>query len=370
VSRHTILHTIETVTPGGAETVLLNLVTGLDKGRFRSIVLLPDNWWLRKKLQEHGVEMFLVESRAWYDFRLPRTIMRVIRQEKVDLIHSHLPDQNFYSCLAGSLAGCRTIATYHGPIELARAHELKQAVKLWWVRHSACAVVVVCDHVGRMLEDIGFPAAKILRIYNGIDMGWVGRTVRGTFRKERGFSEETRLVGMVANLRQSKGYEFFLQAAARVARAIPSVHFVAVGDIDEKIGGKAARLVQELSLQDRVSFLGFREDVPEILCDLDVFVLSSVSEGLPLVTLEAMAAGKPMVVTRSGGPQEIIEDGRTGSLVPPADIEALAEKICDLLRDPARAHRMGSCAQAKVKSYFTLERMVSDYERLYNRFLP
>lgn len=369
MTRHTILHTIETVTPGGAETVLLNLVTHLDKQRFRSVVLLPDNWWLRKELQQYNVEIHQVESRAWYDFRLPRAILKLIRQEKVDLIHSHLPDQNFYSCLAGYLGGCKTIATYHGPIELAAAHEAKQAIKFWWVRRTACAVVVVCDYVGRMLQDLGFSTSKILRIYNGIDVSRVASATRGSFRKERGFSGETKLVGMVANIRRSKGYEFFVRAARRVLDSIPQARFVAVGDIDESIAQGARRLVAELGLQDHLSFLGFREDVPDILGDLDVFALSSTKEGFPLVVLEAMAAGKPVVVTRSGGTEEIVEDGQTGFLVPPADVEALADKICEVLRDPGRAQVMGCRAKVKVTASFTLDKMVRDYEQLYSRFL-
>src|SRR5262249_17868053 len=122
-------------------------------------------------------------------------------------------------------------------------------------------------------------------------------------------------------------------------------------------------------LQDRFIFLGFRSDIPEILSELDVFVLSSVSEGLPLVALEAMAAAKPVIVTRSGGPQEIVEDGRTGLLIPPADSDALTEKICELFANPERAAALARTGRAKVESEFTLEGMICDYERLYERLM-
>jgi len=128
-------------------------------------------------------------------------------------------------------------------------------------------------------------------------------------------------------------------------------------------------LLNELGLQDRFFFLGFRQDVPEILGDLDVFVLSSTCEGFSLATIEAMAAGKPVVVTQSGGPQEIVEDGHTGLLVPPAEPRALAARICELLCNPERAAALGHKARVKVESKFSLTRMVRDHECLYERCL-
>jgi glycosyltransferase involved in cell wall biosynthesis len=128
-------------------------------------------------------------------------------------------------------------------------------------------------------------------------------------------------------------------------------------------------LVESVSLQDRFFFLGFRTDVPEILNDLDIFVLSSVSEGFSLATVEAMAAEKPVIVTRSGGPLEIVDDGRTGCLIPPADSDALAGKICELLASPERAAALARMARTEVMRMFSLERMIGDYERLYEGVL-
>lgn len=369
MKQFTILHTIETAGPGGAETVVLNLASRLDSSRFRSVALLPREDWLSERLRERGVPTFLVDSRVWYDFRLPLEMARLIRRENIDLIHSHLPGQNFYSCAVGRLLGRKTIATYHGAIELSRSVGLRGAIQLGSVRRSADAVVVVCDHVGRMLRDVGFPAEKIVRIHNGISVDRFQVSGDGRLRRELGLRNGTKVVGTVANVRQSKGYEFFIQAARKVADAMPDTRFVAVGDIDPVIAKPLFESIERLGLQDRFLFLGFRSDVPEILSELDVFVLSSVSEGFPLVALEAMASARPVVVTRSGGPQEIIEDGRTGLLIPPADPDALAEKICELLDNPERAAALARTARARVESTFTLERMIRDYERLYERLL-
>ncbi len=367
--RYTILHTIETAGPGGAETVLLNLATRLDPQRFRSIAVVPGNDWLYRQLCDAGVPTRIIEWEKWYDLRLPRAMARLVREEGVDLIHSHLPDQNFYSSLVGRWTDCPTVVTYHGAIELQHAQQWRQAVKLWTVRNLSAAVVTVCDHVRNLLVSAGFPAKKIVRIYNGISPEQFSATANGHLRQELNCRNGELLVGTVANVRQSKGYEFFIRAAHRLAREYPQARFLAVGDMDRKLGAPLLRLVEELGLQDRFFFLGFRSDVPRILSELDVFVLPSTSEGFPLVALEAMAAAKPMVVTRSGGPQEVVEDGRTGFLVAPANADALADGISRLLADPICGRAMGAAAKAKLHREFTLGKMLAEYQALYTRLL-
>ncbi|HVB34923.1 MAG TPA: glycosyltransferase [Patescibacteria group bacterium] len=369
MSRRTILHTIETSGPGGAETVLLQVASRLDRDRFRSLALLPDEGWLSQQLEEAGVHVYFARSKGWHDFRVPRMMRRLIRQENIDLIHSHLPGHNFYSCLAGKLAGSRTVATYHGAVEFERTTPLKNRIRQATVRRWADTVVVVCDYVGRLIESRGFPPHKIVRIYNGINAARFAAACDGRLRGELRVPETAPLVGTVANLRESKGYEFFVRAARLVIDRAPETHFVAVGDIDPDLGRPLFALVDELGLGDRLHFLGFRRDVPEILSALNVFVLASLSEGFPLVALEAMAAGKSVVMTRSGGQQEIVEDGRSGLLIPPADAEALAAGIGQLLENPARAQEMACRARARVRADFTLEKMVGEYEKLYDRLI-
>jgi len=369
VKRHTILHTIETGGPGGAETVLLNLVSNLDTSRFRSLVLLPGGRWLPGQLQERKIPTVIAKSNAWYDLHLPRAMAHWVRREGVDLIHSHLPDQNFYSCCVGRLTACKVIVTYHGTPGLFTNKGMRGAIKSWLVRHAATAVVVVSDYLRRLFVEAGFPAEKIVRIYNGVDLNRFARGAGGRLRGELGFPDNARLIGMVANLRPSKGYEYFVQAARQVTDSIPEARFVVVGEREEGIARQLESLLRQWGLEDRFAFLGFRADVPEILADLDVFVLSSVSEGLSIATIEAMAAGKPVVVTRSGGPPEVVEDGRTGLLVPPADPQALASRICELLRNPGLAATLSRNARAEAESRFSLARMIREYESLYERCL-
>jgi glycosyltransferase involved in cell wall biosynthesis len=369
VKRYTILHTIETGGPGGAETVMLELASGLDSKRFRSLALLPGGRWLPGQLESRSIPVVIAESGAWYDFKWLRALARTVRQEKVDLIHSHLPDQNFYSCVAGRLTGRRTIVTYHGALRLSDMKRFRAAIKLWTVRHSAVAVVVVSDYLRRAFEAEGFPSSRMFRIYNGIDVGRFGKSCGGNVRAELGWQERTKLVGVVANLRRSKGLDFFVRAARKIADTIPESRFLVVGEIEGTIAGEIKELLSRMKLADRFSLLGFRADVPNLLHDLDVFVLPSTDEGLSIATLEAMAAGRPVVVTCSGGPQEIVQDGKTGFLVPPADPEALAARVCDFLLLPELGAQFGAAAALDVGQRFALSRMVGEYEALYQQCL-
>lgn len=369
LKKYTILHTIDSGGPGGAETVLLTLATRLDPARFRSLVLLPPGPWLNQKLREHQVPIFEVGWKNWHDFRGPLAMARIVKREKVDLIHSHLPGQNFYSCVVGDLTGCKTLVTYHGAVEFHDAARMRRAFMLWYVRNSADGVVVVCDYVRNIMKSMGFPLQTMHRIYNGIDPAPFAISQTTQLHDELKLASDVKLVGMVANVRQSKGYDYFVRAARIVSDRVSGVRFLAVGDVNEEIAAPIVRLVEELHLKDRFHFIGFRPDIPQILAELDVFVLASTSEGFPLATLEAMAAGKPMVVTDCGGPREVVDDGVTGHLVPPADVNALAQKIIALLEDSSKARELGSNARTKVLHQFSLDAMLKEYESLYERHL-
>lgn len=367
LKRYTILHTIEGSGPGGAETVLLELASRIDPGRYRSLVFLPKGKWLPQQLDARGVPCVIYESRTWY--ALIHNMMKLVKSEGVDLIHSHLDDQNFFTSVVGKLTGCKTIVTYHGAPGLAVQQGLRRRIKAWVPQHFAAGTVVVSDYLRKLLVDAGFPPARTHRIYNGVDLDRFGASREPRLRSELGLDPGTRLVGMVANIRRSKGHEYFIRAARKISECVPEARFLAVGEVDNSLGRPLRDLVRELGLQDQFLFLGFRPDVPAILAELDVFVLASTDEGLSIATLEAMAAGRPVVVTRSGGPQELVADGETGYLVPAADPDALAARVCEILRDPALGVSLGAQARAAVANRFSLQRMVEEYESLYDRCL-
>jgi glycosyltransferase involved in cell wall biosynthesis len=219
------------------------------------------------------------------------------------------------------------------------------------------------------LRDAGFPKDKIAMIYNGVDVYRYSASHTGELRSLLGVGQETPVVGIVANIRASKGYEYFIRAARLVVDEMPGVRFVSIGDPGRELSPRMNALVSELGLEADISFLGFRDDVPSMLADFDVFVLSSLDEGFPFAAIEAMAAGLPSVMTRCGGPEEVADDGVTGYLVPVADARALADGILKLLSSPELAQRMGRAAREKIVHNFSLTGMLAQYERLYERLV-
>ena len=370
MKRLNILHTIETSGPGGAENVLLLLVAGLAPERFRTVVVINEPGWLEDRLHELGLPTVRVQWNKWWDFRLPRALARMVEEEQIDLIHSHLPDQNFYACLASRLSGCPTIVTYHGPVELSDSGTLRGWLKLQLVKRTARKVVVVCDFVREMLKDIGFPEGTLHRIYNGIETSRFAAADAGVLRRELNCPPETVIVGMVANVRAPKGHEYFIRAARLIADQHPNTFFVISGDLHDTLAPPLFKLVNDLGLQERLRFLGFREDVPRILTDIDIFVLPSTSEGFPLVVLEAMACAKPVVATRCGGAGEVVEDGRTGFMVPVADAPAIASRVIELLNRKDKRASMGEAAKQHIESEFSVQAMVANYEHLYESCNP
>ncbi len=353
-----VLHAIETGGPGGAETVLLGLVCGLDPARATSTVILPDRRWLYDQLQQRGVPCILETPGS----RTPiRQIARLARN--YDLIHSQLPDENFYAAIASKFARIPAIATYHGAIDTG----FKPRIKLAAVKYLRAAAVAVSDHLREQLLQQGFRETSLHRIYNGLEVARYGQSRTGVLRHELGLPMSARLVGTVANLRATKGYPFLAEAARDVCDRFPDVHFVAVGEKDKQVFPALERRLHELGIADRFHLLGFRADVPATLSELDVFVLASTSEGFSISTIEAMASKLPIVVTRCGGPEEIVEPEMTGLMVPAADSGALAKAITTLLEDPARGAAMAARAQIAARERFSITSMVAQYERLYRQ---
>jgi glycosyltransferase involved in cell wall biosynthesis len=187
---------------------------------------------------------------------------------------------------------------------------------------------------------------------------------RAALLRELNLDEDAKLIGLVARLQPVKGHRYFIEAAGRIADFDPKAHFLLVGDgaLRREIEEQSARL----GVGDRVHLLGDRNDAALIAAGFDVAVSASLSEGLPNAVMEAMAAGAPVVATAVGGTAELVIDGATGFLAPPADADALARRILDALRNPEWSARMAAQGRWRVLSQFSMRRMVESVERLYD----
>lgn len=229
-------------------------------------------------------------------------------------------------------------------------------------------VVTVSKYVERYLVEAGIPGERITTVSTGVDFARYDRsTIAGDLRAELNLSAETPLVGTVAILRAKKGHADILDAVPAVLQRFPDAHFVFAGDGAQTANLKAR--IEAEGLVGRVHLLGLRRDVTNVLASLDVFVLPTHQEALGTAFIEAGAMGLPTVATNVDGVPEVVQDGRTGLLVPVRDGKAIAEAICRLLGDPIYRQSMGANAAEFVRRKFSREVMAQGMERLYSQLL-
>jgi len=359
-----ILHLIDTAGPGGAETIFLNLVNGFGPPAWQSFAVLPQKDWLWYAFEERGVTPVLLSTRGSFDVGYLRGIARLARLHGADLIQAHLLSSSVYGSLAAMSSGLPVVCTFHGRNDVATASY--RGAKFSILRRRANRYVFV----SQSLRDWFVERERIDRrrahvIHNGIDCNQFKAAREPELRAEFGAGPNEILVGAVGNLRAPKDYPTFVRTAALLAQRSPRYRFVIVGAADEPIRTELLVLMRELKLGDRMMLAGFRPDVERVMNALDVYVLSSVSEGFSLTTVQAMACETPVVATRCGGPEEIVVDGHTGLLVPPRDPNALAAAIDELSSNEPKRAAMREAGRARAERNFSIASMIASYGQLY-----
>ena len=368
----TILHTIDTTGPGGAETVFVELADRLRRMGFESATAITGEGWVADALRRRGLDPILLTTGGrGFDLAYLRGLMRAIRGCRADLVQSHLFGTNVYGSLAGLFLRRPVVATFHGQADVApeeRFVGLKSAI----LRRGASSLVAVSERLGGdVLARLQVPRSRLRTIHNGVVLSEDAAPHRAARRGEWGVRPEQILVGAIGNIRRSKDYATLLRAAACLERdQAGRFRFVVAGQPDRQgLYESLLELRRELGLEDAVRFVGFREDIPAILASLDIFALSSTDEGFSIATVEAMAAGLPVVATRSGGPEEIVADRVDGILVEPRKPEMLAREIRSLADDSERRTAIGQRARDTARRRFAVEAMVAAYADLYRELL-
>lgn len=338
------------------------LASHLDGSRFRSIVGLFHPGFLKEVCDQSGIETRLLPIRGQMDVHWFRQAWRMIRDERVALVHAHEFTANTYGTLVARLAGVPVVATVHGksyyPERLKRRLAYRMASRL------STMVAVSHDLKRFIVREVGVHPDRIRVIYNGVDArGPVGSELVERCRQELGLACSEKVVGTVGSLYPVKGHRYLLEAAGQVLKEYPRVTFLVIGhgQLQAPLEAEARRR----GYGDRVRFLGFRRDVPVLLDLIDVFVSSSLSEGLSIAVLEAMAAGKPVVATDVGGNGEVVVDGETGFLVPARNAQDLAARLISLLKDGERAAEFGRRGRLRAREHFSLTSMANQYASLY-----
>jgi glycosyltransferase involved in cell wall biosynthesis len=365
VTPKTILHLNTETGWRGGEAQTLRLAQGLQARGHKCLVAGPERGELLKRAAAAGLTVISLASRGEMDLRAARVLSRILREERVDLLHAHTAHAVMLGTLATlfrrrrpALVAARRLSF---PLRSAFFGRIKYGLRV-------DRVIAVSEAIRRLLVRQGLNPDRVAVVHSGIDPERFRHGDRRRFRESlRPFlgddADEAFLVGTVGHLAAHKGVDVFLAAAAAAAREIPAARFVVIGRGEAE--GALRRAADRLGVGSRVLFAGFRDDMPDVFAGLDLLVLSSVSgEGSPAVLKEAMAAGTPLVATALDGLEEIVEDARQGLLVPPGNAPALARAIVILAEDPGLRARYSAAALKRVMD-FTADRMVERTESIY-----
>lgn len=367
---------------GGTERHVVNVGRAIDRTRFDLHLGCFRRWGhFLEEIESRHVPIWEYPIDSLHNagtLRAQLRFARDLRRLRIRIVHAYNFYPNVFALPAARLARIPLVLASIRDTGVYQTTNQKRAQRLM-CRLAHC-IVVNAEAVRQWLVEEGFRRDNIVVIRNGVDLSRFEKRGDGPrLRRELGIPQGAPIVAVVTRLHELKGLDYFLQAAAAVAGRYPDVRFLIVGD---RYGLKDRMVVREdayqaeleclaahLGIAHRVVFSGFRLDIPELLAEVAVSVLPSLSEGLSNSLLESMAAGVPVVATRVGGSPEAVEDGVSGLLVPPRDAAALAEGMNALLGDAALARRLGEAARRRIADHFSLESMTRELERLYLRLL-
>jgi len=364
-----LLYCIDSSAIGGAEIHLLHLVKNIDTKQFATTVICPtlkelDSWAKQLKKYSNVVR----HNTGIFSQLFLRKVYR-----KADIIHFHLPSP--YNCLFG-LVGAklakarRIVVTEHMPRPVHSKYPFKTNLVNFNFKHID-KVITVSEASARILQKtFSVDPSKIVTVYNGIDTSLYRPCSKEDIiylKKTLNIDANVHVVGAIGRLTEQKGFEFLIKAASYVICKIANIKFLIMGT--GELESKLKHLVKEYKVQDNFFFLGYREDIHNILPIFDVFVLPSLWEAFPLTILEAMATAKPVVASSVGGIDEAVENGETGLLVPPKDSTALADAIIFLLEDKEKALEMGKKGRERVEKYFSIDLMIENTKKIYFELL-
>jgi len=364
------VHGIEAI--GGAERDLISLVKTLDRQKWEPHVVCPGTGPFRDQLHAIAVPTHAFSFPPWRKarsfFQRRSAVLRLgalVNQLDPAMIHV-----NDFWWLPHTVRAIESRRSNPVPIVAHVRQEIEPAkVQRYWLDRVE-AVIAMSRQIEQSLIAGGVSASKVRTLYSGIDLSEKQHMHDGqAIRQMIGIPNGAVLLGTVANLFPRKGYEVMLRALPAIVRAAPTVHYVIVGSDDSDYADRLKRLAHELKIADRVHIVGFQDPVQPFLASLDLYVHPALMEGFGIAVVEAMAMGKAVVATTTGGLPEVVAQGETGLLVPPGDVESLAATVVSLLQDRVRREQLGRNGSARAHEHFSLDAYVANVEHLYGQVL-
>ncbi|MCX7514600.1 glycosyltransferase [Frateuria hangzhouensis] len=374
-----ITHFVESLDRGGLERVVIDLVRAQRDAGYRcQVVCLFAPGALAPELAELGVPVLSCGKRRGLDLRAIRRARRFLLAHATEILHTHNAISHYYAVLASrGLRLRRVVSTRHGMGATRAAAQSRSRGRSWrddrleWLYGKSMAfthaVAAVCETARREFQQrADLPAHKILAVPNGIHVDRfepASQEDRQRLQATLGVPPDTRLAGFVGRLTWAKDHATLLRAFRRVHERLPDTALVLIGDGSLRPALEA--LAQAEGIAGRVFFMGDRNDIPALLRGLDLFVMSSVTEGYSIALLEACASALPIVATRVGGNPEIVRDGINGALVPAGEPVALAEAMIGILGDATRARAMGQAGREWALRHGSFRTMAERYTEIY-----
>lgn len=378
VQKINVLHVLRPA-EGGMKEHVLSLLQHLDKKKYNLLVASPQHKGLVNELRQAASCVTIIpidlpgEFSPWQDWKRVDRLKSLLQELNIHLVHTHGARAGFIGRLAACRAGVPIIVnTAHNFVYETRVPFWKKILLLAanrWLAHYTSHHIAISQAMSRQVRRLeGVPPHKISTIYNGIDLSRFQVVLDcAKAKKALGIREKGPVVAVIARLIPAKGVAVFMQAAVKIKEVCPDAQFLIIGDGPQRreLEAKAERL----GIAPETFFLGFRQDVPAILPLVNVVAVPSLSEGLSIGVLEAMAARRPVVASRVGGLPELVQPGVNGILVPPGEWDPLAKAIISILENPVRAEKMGRNGRLLVEEKFQLATMVRETEKIYDRLI-
>lgn len=359
-----VLHLCDSLSVGGAERLILGMVEQIDHSRFEVHVCslkVIRNDYLRPDFERTGVPLHGVNVKRFYSLRAFWEVAQYIREHNIDIVHTHLTSADIIGRIVGMLTGRFVVSTLHNePYAYNRERFDRRWLERLTMRLGKPHFVAVSHRIREMfIKEWHVPVGALNVIYTAVLMEQYLSIPEST-PEEAGVGSTITTIG---RLTTQKAQHHLLEAARIVLDQRPDTRFLIVGQGELEASLKAQ--AHTLGISNHVTFTGPRRDIPAILAQSDIFVLSSLWEGLPLTAIEAMASARAVVLTDVGGNRELIETRSNGLIVPPNDVPALAEALLALVNDARQRIAIGRAARERVRVDFSIETITRQYEALY-----
>ncbi len=354
---------------GGPETLILSVLQGIDTSKFNINVVVLQELKASENFFESNIKSlgFNADRIVWrnFIFFLPSffKLISLIKKHNVNIIHTHDVRSDFMGLIAGKMLGIPVVTSVHGWI----GRSLKERIHDFFdklIVRFASTIIANSKAMQRYLVRLKIQERKVRTIHNAVDLSnFMSAEGSESTKMELGLNSGFPIIGTVGRLDVEKGHEILLEAAQEVIQSCPEAAFVIAGQ--GPIESDLKKTAEKLKLSQRVTFTGYFRNLSKILGIMDIFVLPSLSEGLPLTLLEAMAAGKPIVATDVGGVPELIINGQTGLLVKSRSARELSKAILELVQNKEKARGLGEKAREAVLNNFSSEVMIKKLEDVY-----